>query len=666
MLLGIDTGGTFTDFVFFDGHSVRTHKVLSVPEAPEQAILQGIREMQINLQDVHIVHGSTVATNAVLEGRGSRTVYITNRGLGDVLTIGRQARQELYNLTPHPVAPPVAREFCLEVGARCDANGNEIEPISSEDMELLRLGIEKSGAEAVAINLLYSWLNDNQEKRIAASLDDDLFISCSSRLIPMQGEYERGITTWLNAYTGPLMRGYLQRLCKVLKPARVSMMRSSGQTCHAEIAGDESVHLLLSGPAGGLNGARFIGNTCQAEKLLTFDMGGTSTDVALIDGDVSLTNRGRIAGYPVIVPMIDMHTIGAGGGSIAWVDAGGALQVGPRSAGANPGPACYGQGGSLPTITDANLVLGHIPEGVKLAGTLGLDRARALQAMEPLREQLGFAQAELVAKGIVRIANENMIQALRVVSVQRGVDPRPCTLMAFGGAGGLHVCALSNALGIQRAIIPAEAGVLSALGMIVTAPGRELIRTIGRLISEYTQTELEQVFAELIATATEALADETGRVDTLTFKRSLNLCYQGQGHSLSLAWDGNSSTVVAAFHELHEQQYGHRLDMPVELVNVCLSVSAQAPRINLQQQTTGTHQERLEYTHIYTLDTEVPVYARSSLTSNSEYTGPMVIVDNASTVYVEPDWSCKIDGFRNLLLKKQQSGMDFSRKYGLA
>ena len=481
-LLGIDTGGTFTDFVYFDGTTLHARKVLSTPEAPEEAVLQGLRELAMDLAGLHIIHGSTVATNAVLEGKGARVVYVANRGLGDVLTIGRQARRALYDLQPEPPPPPVPAELCLETGGRLDADGAVVEALTEEDIAVLLEQIHALGAESVAVNLLFSFVDDRFEREIARRLPSGLFASISSQVLPEYKEYERGIATWLNAYVGPLMAGYLDRTAARTRPAALSIMRSSGDACGAHQAGREAVHLLLSGPAGGLTGARHCAGQIGAAKCMTFDMGGTSTDVALIDGDIALTNEGRIGPYPVAVPMVDMHSIGAGGGSIAYADAGGGLQVGPQSAGARPGPACYDQGGTLPTVTDANLLLGRLPPFTRLGGTLALNGDKARQALAGLAAELGLATAEQAADGVVALANEHMTQALRLISVQRGIDPRDFVLVAFGGAGGLHVCALAEALEMGRALVPARAGALSAFGMLVAPAGRQYSKTLAVLL----------------------------------------------------------------------------------------------------------------------------------------------------------------------------------------
>lgn len=649
-LLGIDTGGTFTDFVFYDGKDLKIHKVLSTPGAPEQAILKGISEMQLSMQGLRIIHGSTVATNAVLEGKGAKTVYVANRGLQDVLTIGRQARRDLYALQPAPIKPPVEENYCLQTGGRLGANGEIIEPLSDDDIQTLLSEIAALKAESVAVNLLFSFIDDQFERRIADALPDHLFVSISSAILPEYREYERGITTWLNAYVGPLVQGYLLNLSEQVKPASVSVMRSSGQTCAAEQAGKEAVHLLLSGPAGGLSGARLLGSCCQQSRLLTLDMGGTSTDVALINGDISLTSKGQIAQYPVGVPMVDMHTIGAGGGSIATVDAGGLLLVGPQSAGADPGPACYGQGGKQATVTDANLVLGHLPVSAKLGGKLGLDLGAARRVIAPLVEPLGLETIEQAAEGIIRVANEHMAQALRLISVQRGIDPRGFVLVAFGGAGGLHICALADALGIKNAMAPIQAGVLSALGMLAAPVGRQLSRTIAKLLEEMTDAEVNTLLEELADQGRQALAEEEVAEADLIYDPGLDLCYRGQSSTLNILWQ-DIATAETSFHERHESQFGHRLDAPVELVNVRMGISAQARVLELPA-CTGDKNAECSYGEIYNQTQSVEIWQRHSLYEGQSLQAPAIVVDEVSTIFIASGWVGRVDHYGNILLEK--------------
>lgn len=643
-LLGIDTGGTFTDFVYYDGYSIRTHKVLSSSVAPERAILQGIDDMGVILsEDLLIVHGSTVATNAVLEGKGAKTVYIGNRGFKDVLTIGRQARKELYNLTPTPHSPPVPVECCLETGGRITAEGEIIEPLTGKDIEKLLKEISGLNPQAVAINLLFSYIDSRYEDQIANAIPDPIFVSCSSKVLPVYREYERGIATWLNAYVGPLMQGYLQRLQNSLGTAYLSIMRSSGNTCDAVQAGQEAVHLLLSGPAGGLTAAHYLAKNTGTEKLLTFDMGGTSTDVAMHDGQIELTGNGSIGEYPLSVPMVNIHTIGAGGGSIAYVDQGGLLQVGPESAGASPGPACYGQGGRNATVTDANLVLGRIPGEIKFGESLAIDLISAEEVLHELANKLGLDSIEETARGIIRIANEHMAQALRVISVERGIDPREFTLMAFGGAGGLHVCELAEHLGMRKAIVPDQAGVLSAFGMLVAEPGRQLTQTLDCILADIDNERIENAIQKLVEQGKTALLKECHDVTDMKVKASLDLCYRGQAHTLEVVWS-NKINCEAAFQKEHLERYGHRLDTPVRLVNVRVGITV-SREISFPGGMDNAGTNNREYgsgEHIQ----------RKDLKIGQCLIGEMTISDSGSSIWVAPGWIAEKDKYGHVLLRK--------------
>ena len=647
--LGIDTGGTFTDFVLYDGASLRIHKVLSTPQAPEQAILQGIAELGLSTDGLQVVHGSTVATNAVLERKGVRTVYITNKGLGDVLTIGRQARRELYNLQPQPWLPPVPSKLCLEVNARIAADGSRVCALDASERERLLEKIAGLKPQAVAINLLFSFVDDTDERRIESWLPEGLFVSRSAEVLAEYKEYERGIATWLNAWVGPLVAGYLQRLNEKLAPAPVAVMQSAGGTVSAAHAGSKAVHLLLSGPAGGLMGARFIGRQAGFEQLLSFDMGGTSTDVALLEGEISLTSEGHIGPWPVAVPMVDMHTIGAGGGSIACIDSGGLLQVGPESAGADPGPACYGRGGRLPTVTDANLVLGRLQADAFLGGAMRLDSQAAITVLAPLAGEMNLDVAA-AALGIIKIANEHMAQALRIISVQRGVDPRNHVLVSFGGAGGLHVCALAEALGMTRVLVPVHAGVLSALGMLTAPCARQLSRTVNGLVDQLNEAELEQQLQALAANGRNELQAEGVDTEEIEASFSLDLRYQGQSSTLNLAWQGRAKTAEA-FHVAHEQRYGHRLDIPVELVNLRCGLHGKTPQITLPP-VAAAGQGPSHFVRVAGCAGQVPLWPRAAMGRGQEITGPALITETVATTWLADGWTCRVDGVGNLLLQR--------------
>ena len=651
-LLGVDTGGTFTDLVVIheDG-SLQVHKVLSTPAVPEEAILRGVDELALKAGELRMIHGSTVATNAVLEGKTARVAYITSSGMGDVLSIGRQARRELYNLQPPLVRSPVPAEYCLEVAARRTADGEVLEALDDAALSDLRERLLKLAPEAVAINLLYAFLDDGDEKRLAAVVPEGVFVSRSSAVLPEYGEYERGITTWLNAGVGPLLQGYLGRLCAGVSPAPVSVMQSSGETVSAAQAGQRGVHMLLSGPAGGLAGAAYLGELAGHDRLLSFDMGGTSTDVALIDGEPVLTTDGRIGDYPLCVPSVDMHTIGAGGGSLARVDAGGALQVGPESAGASPGPACYGAGGEQATVTDANLLLGRLLPDAFLGGRMRLDEAAARVALERLGEQLGVS-AETAAEGVVRIANEHMARALRVISVQRGLDPREFVLCCFGGAGGLHVCALAETLGMRRALVPVHAGVLSALGMLAAPRGRQLSQTLSKVLSTLDDAQIEQAFEPLEARGRAELREEGLSDVQMVVERMLDMRYSGQSHAFTLPWRGAQASGEA-FEAAHERRYGHRLEQPVELVNVRVGLRGPRPRPALARLAAGEPRAEAPSTALVPGGRRVPVWPREMLVAGQLIQGPALVTETVSTTWVAPGWRLSVDEWGSLHLEKR-------------
>ncbi|MDH5693120.1 MAG: hydantoinase/oxoprolinase family protein, partial [Gammaproteobacteria bacterium] len=642
------SGGTFTDFAYLNNGELTVHKVLSTPSNPDQAILQGIEDLGISLQGLLIVHGTTVATNAVLERKGAKTVYITNKGLGDILTIGRQARKALYSLRPMISPPPVPADLCLEIDLRHDAQGNLLNVAGDGLFSDLVDKIKALSPSAVAINLLYSYLESSHEKQIAERLPDGMFVSCSSEVLQEYKEYERGIATWLNAYVGPLLCHYFSRLVERTQPASLSIMQSSGQTMDAGQAGNNGVRLLLSGPAGGLSATRLLVQQTGCSRLLTFDMGGTSTDVALIDGEIRLSSKGQICGLPVSVPMVDMHTIGAGGGSIASVDAGGMLQVGPESAGADPGPACYGKGGTALTVSDANLYLKRIRADAFLGGTMSLDSEAARVAVEALAASLGVTPDE-AAHGVIRLANEHMGRALKVISVQQGYDPREFTLVSFGGAGGLHVCALADLLGMRRAIIPVHAGVFSALGMLVAPKGRELSKTINKLIGDFDLHQVNHHFQSLLQEGSAQLLLEGVKPSEIEHVYSVELRYQGQSHNLRLDWQAEIEQMERCFHELHDEKYGHRLNYPVELVNLRVSVRVKNRNIFIKQ--LGKKDFENWSRGLEKAD-ETPSIVRSDLLEGQCLIGPALVVETVATSYIAQGWQCVCDKYGNLLLER--------------
>ncbi len=667
-LLGIDTGGTFTDFVLIKNNTLQIHKILSTPQAPEQAILQGMDELGLfsplttEPNTLFIVHGSTVATNAVLENKGVKTVLITNYGLRDLLTIGRQTRENLYDLQPATPEPPIPTELCLETGGRIDHLGNTIQALQAQELSLLVEQVSNLAPQAIAINLLFSFVDDTYEKAIENALPKGLFISRSSEVLPEHKEYERGMTTWLNASVGPIVHNYIDRLGKGIieresnratPSANLSIMQSSGGTIAASHAAKQAVHMLLSGPAGGLAGAKYIAEKAGFKHLLSFDMGGTSTDVALIDGDLQLTHEGHIGPYPVGVPMVDMHTIGAGGGSIATVDAGGLLQVGPQSAGADPGPACYSKGGKYATVTDANVVLGRIQPQCFLGGAMQLDKEAAATALKPLAETLSLSVTE-TALGIIQMVNEHMTRALRVMSVQRGIDPKALCLVSFGGAGALHVCALANTLTIDKALVPVQAGVLSALGMLVAPRSRHYSRSVNIALEKVDNAELEEIYTNMTQRGQRALSTEGVHFDAIKFTKSVDLRYQGQSYALTLDWLGVDQSTDA-FHKIHEKRYGHKLDLPVELATVRLKAEGPQPQITLTQLVKTSPSEPISHINLHGINQKIPVYDRQELCAKQKIIGPALITEHVSTTYIESGWQCQVDLYGNLVLNLVES-----------
>jgi N-methylhydantoinase A len=444
------------------------------------------------------------------------------------------------------------------------------------------------------------------------------------------------------------MQGYLADLREDASGARVKVMQSHGGTIDAAQAGARAVQLLLSGPAGGLMGARHVAAESGQHRLLTFDMGGTSTDVAMIDGDIRLTSEGQVADYPVAVPMVDLHTIGAGGGSIARVDAGGLLKVGPESAGAAPGPACYGSGGTEATVTDANVVLGRLPGEVALGGHMKLDVAAAREAISAVAKGLG-TEVEAAAEGVIRLANEHMAQALRVISVQRGLDPRDYILISFGGAGGLHVCELADALGMRRALAPVHAGVLSALGMLVAPQGRQLSLTLNLMLGDCADQDIEQRLDQLAEQGLKELKAEGA--DQLTRAYSLDLRYQGQSSTLHIEWRG-AQGCQHDFHAAHREQFGHALEMPIELVNIRVGLHAVTSPPDIPRLCEGKPGAPTDRAQVHGISQDVPLYRRESLVRDQTLVGPALISEASATTLVGKGWNGKVDEVGNLLLER--------------
>uniref|UniRef100_A0A831X251 Hydantoinase/oxoprolinase family protein n=1 Tax=Thermorudis peleae TaxID=1382356 RepID=A0A831X251_9BACT len=666
-IVGVDTGGTFTDFVLFEDGRVRVHKVLSTPTDPARAILQGLADLGIDRTVDVVVHGSTVATNAVLEHKGARTGLITTAGFRDVLEIGRQNRPKLYDLRQQKPPPLVPRELRLEVTERLDERGGVLVPLDQESVRAAIDRLQQAGVESVAVCLLFSFANPEHERIVAEAAERaGFFVSASHVVLPEFREYERTSTVALNAYVGPLMARYLSRLEQSLpRQTTVRIMQSNGGTISAATAGREAARTLLSGPAAGVVGAAYVAEASGFRRVISFDMGGTSTDVSLIDGAPTQTTEGKIGPYPMRLPMLDIHTVGAGGGSIAWFDAGGALRVGPVSAGADPGPAAYGRGGSEPTVSDANVVLGRLVPDAFLGGTMRLDAERARLAVGKIAERLGSAP-EAAALGIVQIANANMEAAIRVISVERGYDPRDFTLVAFGGAGPLHACELAERLRIPRVLVPTTPGVLSALGMLATDIVKDYARTV-MLRPGGPLDQIEPAFGELEERARVELGAEGIAPDAMRLDRFLDLRYVGQSYELTVPFQGDVAGTVAAFHRAHERRYGYADSAePVEVVNVRLRATGliSKPALERQPEPSPWRPEPSEKRPVTFDQAGEPMtctaalYQRDRLGPGAVIAGPAIVTQYDTTTVLPPGWDARVDAVGNLIAERDTTGRE--------
>ena len=669
-MVGVDVGGTFTDFVVLSGGVLTVHKQPTTPDDQSRAVLRGLEHLRTE-REAGVMHGTTAATNALLERRGARTALVTTRGFADVLAIGRQNRPQLYALTPSAEPPLVPRELRFEVSERLAPDGAVLVALNEDELHDLGRLLREAQVESLAIVLLFSFLNDAHERRVRASLKDvlgDIPVSLSVDVLPEYREYERTATTVINAYVQPIIGRYLFRLKRALEGRRLHVMQSTGGMLQVEQVASQAARLVLSGPAGGVSGAFHLAQSAlqsDAPRIVTFDMGGTSTDVALCPGVVPQTSESTICGLPIRLPTTEIHTVGAGGGSLARVDAAGVLRVGPQSAGAVPGPVCYGQGGTVPTVTDANLVLGRLLPDQFLGGTgaQSLDASAAQAALARLGSALGLS-AEAAALGVVRVANATMERALRRVSVECGHDPRTYALVPFGGAGPLHACALAEALGMRRILVPRFPGVLSALGLLLAPVTSDASQALLASVSDLIEhpARVRDVLTHLQDTAT--LRVRTAGAPVLT--ASVDLRYSGQSHELTVDLDLPVSGAAlqraeAAFHAAHKQRYGYsRPDQPVDCVSVraratvpsAQSLPGAAPRA--QSPTESARIARCPVWFSPEGAQRVPCYRRRSLQNGHTIAGPALVVQYDSTLLVAPSWSGRVDGWGNLMLEYAQ------------
>jgi len=684
--IAIDTGGTFTDCVWIEGGALKTLKVFSTPDDPSRAIGEALRKIGKTTgvpTALILLHGTTVGTNALLQRKGGRVALITTAGFEDVIEIGRQARPRLYDFFFDRVTPLVERSMRLGLKERTDSDGRILERPSDAELTKLREALLKANADAIAISFLFSFANPENEAAVAAAVTQlGKPLSVSHRILPEFREYERTSTVVVNAYLQPLMQSYMERLAeraadyghgssaarKRSKP-RIFVMQSSGGITVLDSAAREPVRTVLSGPAGGLVGAAATAERSGFRKILSFDMGGTSTDVAAVQGEIRTGSQSEVAGLPVGVPMLEIHTVGAGGGSLARFDAGGALRVGPESAGADPGPICYGRG-TEPTVTDANLLLGRLRPDRFLGGEFTLDAERARRiTSEWLEKQGSRLSLRQFSGGVVRVVNANMERALRVVSIERGYDPREFALVAFGGAGGLHACELAEALAIPTVVVPARPGALSAFGILVSDVVKDYSRTLlWRLSDKLPQTKLQTEFRKLEAAARKEFRAEQWR-GTPEYERSFDLRYRGQGYELNVAAT-NSAEVIGRFHEEHQRRYGyHHPVREIELVTVRLRarlrtgtphgsrnqglLASDSPARRRRFADKSVRATPVERAPVVFQDKTVttPVFERADLFANRLMRGPAVITEYSATTVVPPGKRFWVDAAENLVIK---------------
>lgn len=697
--IGVDTGGTFTDIVMRINGDLFTHKVLSTPQNPAHAVIQGVSEIlrlhNTDTQQLEIVHGSTVATNALLERRGARIALVTTKGFEDVLEIGRQARSSLYDFFVERSAPLVPADRRFGISERTLHTGEIQTGIETPDLDALTSELDALELDAVAICFLFAYVNPENEKIVARHLSQlGIPISCSHEVLPEYREYARFSTTVANAYIRPTLERHLSTLVESKQfPKSFHLMLSNGgsvsvkafqRSLQAEnllYKGESAgIRTVLSGPAGGVLGAYQIAKAAGYDQIITFDMGGTSTDVSLCDNGISLTTESTISGLPIKVPLIDIHTVGAGGGSIATVDTGGALRVGPESAGADPGPICYGNKGEDITVTDANLFLGRIAATQFLGGAMSLDADKTNTHIEKFATQLGIPPRQ-AADGILKVANAAMERAIKVISVERGFDTRDFTLVSFGGAGGLHAAFMAENLGIGTVLIPPNGGLLSAYGMLFADVVKDYSQTLLLKFQTRSETLLERLnagFKELLTRAENEMEAEEFTPDQLKIKRSLDMRYEGQSYELNIPFPAKlaswklakqktetgtfspeTQALIQKFHAAHEQRFGYaRTDAPVEIVNLRLTAIGETDKPSIQPLPIAD----ADPSEAFTLQNPVMFegealptnfYRREMLQPGNQIAGPAIVTEFSATTVIPPHFSAVVDAYQNLILTRK-------------
>ena len=667
--IAIDSGGTFTDCVWLESAAGRLHlrvlKLFSTPSDPSQAIAEAVSRIAGSAPAVTVLHGTTVGTNTLLQRKGARVAFVSTAGFEDSIEIGRQNRPRLYDFffqKEPALAPP---ELRFGVAERLAADGSVLQAPDAASLRTLTEKLRAQSPQAIAISLLFSFANPEHEQIVAKALDDlNVPLSLSHQILPEFREYERASTVLVNAYLQPVMEKYLLGLQQRLnshhsgrKPARIFVMQSSGGITALKTAAEQPVRTVLSGPAGGVVGAAAVAARSGFTRLITFDMGGTSSDVALVDGHASTTNEGEVAGLPVRVPVLDIHTVGAGGGSLARFDAGGALRVGPESAGADPGPICYGKG-EQPTVTDANLLLGRLPAKQFLGGDFILDLPRTQQVVQRwLKDRGSKLSLQDFAAGVVRVVNANMEKAIRVVSIERGHDPRDFTLVAFGGAGAMHACELARSLRIPRVLVPAHPGALSALGILISDVVKDhsrtvLLRVAAGKFSSQLKSRMASIYAELQQRVVSELTAEDWK-GRAVYERSADLRYRGQGFELSLPFGPD---ILSRFAAEHKRRYGYSdPERDIEIVTVRVRGRVASPekleKMRVEEESTRRLQATMAEVFFEGKKWMPQVIPRSLLRSGKRLRGPAIITEYSATTVVPPGVTFQADRVGNLLVE---------------
>ena len=658
--IGVDIGGTFTDFVVADDHdgSVTSFKQLSSPSAPEHSVLEGLKKI-IDGESPLVVHGSTVATNALLERKGSSMALLTTKGFRDLLLIGRQTREHLYDLCPQSPAPLVLPENCFEITERVDHRGKVLTPLNMDEVQGLLPVLHENQIESIAVSFLFSFLFPEHEQNVAACLrSSGFFVTASHELIPEFREYERTSTTVMNSYVSPVLDRYLANLERKASLSAFHILQSNGGRLSVQQARGQGVRSILSGPAGGVVGARYVAKLAGYENLITFDMGGTSTDVSLVNGRPQVTHEANVDGFPIRVPVLDIHSVGSGGGSIAYQDVGGGLRVGPRSAGAEPGPVCYGRGGRAVTVTDANVMLGRLPDGCLLNGTMKLDYDAMVACVDELANAFtlslptGLDRRQALALGIVQVANAHMERAIRVISVERGNDPREYTLASFGGAGGLHACDLARQLAIPRILVAPQASTLSALGMLTADAQRDYVQTL-MLSEDVSYDQLEDYSRPLVEQGVKDLSSQDLEDRHLEMIRELDIRYTGQSFELSVPLTRNFRTQ---FDQFHHERYGFsHPDGHIELVNIRVRAISFVrppvlPSFPLGARDGGDALWCQRPVVLQGTIKTIPHYRGGLLNAGNRIEGPAIIAQEDTTIYLGSTDVATVDGYRNLII----------------